>query len=129
MEHTKQIEVFLMGNEVIYALLLNCCYDREDAAHGMALQAMASLQSSFQTGITADKKSSEVNGDSDFLSGAGAQARKVANINIGIGETFGAMEDQSQIALMAKEKKNAEIEFFGGINATHSETAKLLQQE
>ncbi|MDF1879042.1 hypothetical protein JHD46_05235 [Sulfurimonas sp. SAG-AH-194-C20] len=96
-------------------------YDRDDASHGEALQAMASLQSSVQTGIAADKKTGEINGDGDFVAGAGAQARKAANTNIGMGETFGAMTDNQQIGLMAKEKKNASTGFVGGIESQYAE--------
>ncbi len=97
-------------------------YDRDKAAKGAALKELGSLQADAQTAISADKKTTkEKNGDVDYIMGVGAQARKAANDMIGVGETFGAMSNEDQIALMKKEKKNASTGFFGGIEATNAE--------
>lgn len=100
-------------------------YDREEASHGEALQAMGALQGSMQTGKAADRaKTTEINGDMDYVMGAGAQARKAANDNLGIGEKFGAQTDGEQIAQMAKVKENAKTAFFGGIEAQNADIQK-----
>jgi len=100
-------------------------YDRDQAAHGAALNEMGSLNKDMQTGVAADKKlTGERNGDVDYITGIGASGRKAANDAIGVGEKFGAMHDEEQIALMKKEKTNAGVGFIGGIEATNAEIMK-----
>jgi hypothetical protein len=91
------------------------------AASGQAAKEIAALAKDTQTGkAMSQPKTGEVDGVSDFLTGQGADARKQANDSISVGEMFGAMSDAKQIEEMRKEKENAQVAFFGGIDATNS---------
>ncbi|WP_457748581.1 conjugal transfer protein TraG N-terminal domain-containing protein, partial [Sulfurimonas sp.] len=103
----------------------NLLYDRDMAAEGQAANEMAQHAKNMAISKAMSKpKTGEQSGYADFISGQSAMARKSANDAIGIGEDWQKLSEKEQIALMAKDKKNAGVGFRGGIEATNAEISQ-----